>query len=345
MRAIYPLSVAALALAACNQVNLPDYGSTGSVFSAAKAPAFQHTIAEKRPVHEAFVELAPGGGNVVDVTESRYANGIEQLIVYQGDHDTRGENAARVRMVVGPVPRNADRAGLELSDVSQRTIAAEMRKVLPGTRMQFSGNVERNSYGPFGYASGTGHGKTRCLYAWQKLEGQGGRNLRIPFLDIARHDPALSVRLRVCRTGVSTESLVNLMRTIRIDADPAKARATSAFNWNATNRDIAGDGRYLPLTQTEGYQSRAPETNEPVRIAPPKPKKRKVVRRKPRPAPTPVVSQIPLPPGPTVKAAPAHAKPAVTAPVAPAPTVAYTPPKPLTVAKPANGISAVPLPQ
>lgn len=341
MRAYFSLSIAAFGLAACNQVNLPDYGTTGSVFSAAKAPAFQHTIAEKRPVHEAFVELAPGGGNVVDVTESRYANGIEQLIVYQGDHDTRGENAARVRMVVGPVPKNADRAGLTLSDISQRAIADEMRNVLPGTRMRFSGSLERNSYGPFGYAIGTGSGKTRCLYAWQKLEGEGGRNLRIPFLDIARHDPALSVRLRVCRTGVSTENLVNLMRTIRIDADPERARATSAFNWNASNREIAGDGRYLPATSAEGFRSRATVEPEPVNIAPPKLKKRKIVRKKPAPKPAPVVSTIPLPP--SVETPPVTASAPAAQTTAP-PKVAYTPPKPLKDKKP-DGISSVPFPQ
>ena len=331
--------LALLPLAACNQSGLPDFTTTSSVFGATAAPAFRHVIAEKRPVQEAFVQLPRGAGHVVDLTESRYPNGVEQLIVYQGDFETRGENAARIRMVTSHLRAARDGEKLSIKPTTDHAIRREMAKSLPGVRMRVSNVLTTNTYGPFGYAFGKMSAKVACLYGWQHMRGNAPSVSKFPLFNPVSKKPQLSVRLRICKSGASEKQLVNIMRNIRVEADPQQVIARSNAGWNSApegRRELA----MTPAPLATGYVS------DPVVAAPvakPVVKKRRIVRKTASPKPTPVretFAPVPLPQGGAV-AAPVPAKPLTTAQVAPkvsAPRL--IPAKPL-----AGKYAAVPLPQ
>ncbi len=245
------VSVAALALTGCNQALIPDLTTTGSVFGAAQSSAYEHTLSQKRPVQEAFMRLPEGGQDVIEVNETRFANGVQQNIIYRGDHSTVGENNAQVRMVLHKVWPKPKGAILKVAPTTQSAIRAEMNRAIPGVKMRFSNQLNSNPYGPFGYAIGNAGGGVRCIYGWQHLRGNGYQPWGI-FTQNSKK-PEMSVRLRVCRGGVTTQQLVSLMRRLRIEADPSRVQQPAAVSWNAGPGGISSTA--LPGAEQVGYVS------------------------------------------------------------------------------------------
>lgn len=275
-------------LAACNQATMPDMTSTGSVFASTKAPAYQHTLAERRPVQEAFVTLPAAAGQVVEVVEFRYGNGVEQQIVLGGDFDTRGENVARVRLVVNNVWPKPVTGQLKATAPTRLALAREMRKSLSGVTMRTSNELHNNAYGPFGYALGQAGGGVQCIYGWQHLRGNGRKTSDWTIFRSESKKPELSLRLRVCRQGASSQEMVDLMRHIRIDADPARALKPGKVAWNS-----APQGDLLlavPGYQPSGYTSQ-PVAEPTVDLDEAEPVIRKPMRKKAR-KPRPNIAKI-----------------------------------------------------
>lgn len=227
------VTIALLALAGCNQAALPDLTTTGSVFASTKSAAYNHTIAEKRPVQEAFVKLPENAGNIVDVVQRRHANGVQQTVTYAGDFETRGENAVRVRLVVKSGWSKRDGGKLRIIQPTLGAVAREMRKSLPGVSMRVSNELHKNAYGPFGYALGRASGNVACIYGWQHLKGNRNKFSEIPFINATVKKPELSMRMRVCKHGATARQLVDLMRYLRIDADPSRALNPGRVAWNS----------------------------------------------------------------------------------------------------------------
>ena len=331
---------ASTVLAGCNQASLPDMVTTGSVFGATKAPAYDHAIAEKRPVQEAFLKLPSGTGSVIDLTETRYANGVEQLIVYQGDFDTSGENAARVRMVVHNIWPKPTGPTLELARPSTAALRREMRQVLPNVSMRISNELHRNAYGPFGYALGRARGNVTCMYGWQEVQGEGkSAGYTLPIFNKPSDKPELSIRLRVCRENARADQMVALMRRIRIEADPSAALQRRSVSWGSNVNNV------LPMEMESfdagGYQSSAAEPIEDDFVAPAAPKKKpskKTVKRKTVKASTPKTQYAQVP------------KPATASPDGPLKTTGIAPDRPVKSASistrsvTTGGFPAVPLP-
>ena len=275
----FALIAASFGLVGCNQALVPDMTSTGSIFGPAKNSAFKHTITQKRPLQEAFLHLPPSAGQMLNVTQSYHGNGVEQLIIFEGDFDTRGENAARVRMVTTKLFATKSAENISILPTSARQIRRELARVLPGVRMRISNRLHANAYGPFSYALGRAAGNVNCIYGWQNLNGSA--NDRWAPLRGKSAKPKLSVRLRVCRTGFSNRQLVDLMRNLRIEADPAQALRPTAVSWNAgtvTNLTTA-----MPQYEAGGYVSNQLEPVAPEYIEPkPKRVQAKRVAKKPR---------------------------------------------------------------
>jgi len=360
-----------IGLAGCNQAVLPDMTTTGSVFGAStsavfgghKSAAYEHTIAEKRPVQSAFLKLPNGAGDVVDLTERRHKNGVEQLIVYAGDFETRGQNAARVRLKVNKFGMRKPKGGLKILPPSEAILAREMRKVLPGVSMNVSNEFHTNAYGPFGYALGRASGNINCIYGWQHMRGNGKVVSELPLFNKASDKPELSLRLRVCKYNTPARKLVDLMRNLRIDADPSRAMSPERVSWNAGPG--GSTSMAMPAYEQGGYVS------DEIIAAEPAPQEKPVERpvavkakKKPRVVNRPTVvnaaprqvkpvanhAAVPLPPSNTL-AQPLNRKPVQPLPKpnelarVVTPVVGYTSPvaKQPTV-KPKNGFSAVPLP-
>jgi len=227
------VALALVSLAGCNQAALPDFTTTGSVFSSTRSAAYTHTIAEKRPVQEAFIKLPEDAGQIIDVVQQRYANGVQQMVTYAGDFETRGENAVYIRMVVKSGWSKRDGGILKTVTPTLAAVAREMRKSLPGVSMRVSNELHKNAYGPFGYALGRASGNVACIYGWQHLEGNRVKFSEIPFINATVKKPELSMRMRVCKQGATAGQLVDLMRNLRIEADPTRVLNPGRVAWNS----------------------------------------------------------------------------------------------------------------
>ncbi len=103
-------------------------------------------------------------------------------------------------------------------------IRAELASAFPGLAMQVVTRPSANAYGPYGLAIGR-NGAARCLYAWQWIP-------EAPVLAGGAPAP-LSLRLRLCRDGVTFEAMAAAVTQLRLVprfagepvAVPARARA------------------------------------------------------------------------------------------------------------------------
>ncbi len=162
----------------------------------------------------ALVWLPPQAGNVVSVLEQRRANGIVQDIVLSGEAEMYGENKITVTAISSTdfpgkyaVPNQAD-----VAQASENDIAQELEDTFPNTKMGLGDTVERNIYGPFGYAVGT-KGKVGCMYAWQTL----GRSEPHKLFDAsAAASQPTSIRIKLCRAGANPMAFVGLVRQMAI---------------------------------------------------------------------------------------------------------------------------------
>ena len=164
---------------------------------------------------DALVSLPEKAGTVVGISEKHYENGIEQTVILAGDATTPGENTLLVGMRKRrPENYGADRM-LELKKPEQRDIVQELRQGFPGVTMHISGRIGANTYGHFGYASGTGKSGTQCFYAWQWIDGRTGQGSLFGF-DRLRQSQDLSLRVRMCRKDLTEDRFVTTLEALRL---------------------------------------------------------------------------------------------------------------------------------
>lgn len=158
---------------------------------------------------KAIILPPPGGPRVVTVIQTNYDNGIMQRIVLGADSHAIGENAITVRLY-GPIGGNT---GNTLSNDSPdaHSIGVEMVSAFPNVSMQISTFYAQNFYGPFGYAVGRTKGGT-CLYGWQIISAPKN-HLMVP-----SSPGQVTVRLRICATGATEESLLAYMYGYTVNA-------------------------------------------------------------------------------------------------------------------------------
>ncbi len=187
----------------------------------------------------ALAWLPPQAGKVVSVLEQRRANGVVQDIILSGDAAVYGENKITVTALSGPelpgkysIPNQAD-----VAQVSESEIAQELEDKFSDMKMGIGDTLERNFYGPFGYAVGT-QGKVGCMYAWQTI----GRSEPKKLFDAAPPaTPPTSIRVKLCRAGANPMAFVSLMRQMAIGtAAPVSAAPGVAYG-------------AVPMYNTPGY--------------------------------------------------------------------------------------------
>ena len=178
------------------------------------------------PPGRAMASLPPQAGQVVSVLEERRINGVVQDIVLSGDANMRGENKISISALTGSdLPAKYSMNQVDIAPASEPNITAEMEEALPDMAMGVGETLERNAYGPFGYAVGTS-GKVVCMYAWQVIGRSDRANLIPNGLANASVQPA-SVRVRLCQTGANPMALVGLMRQFNYAAAGAGLMATA----------------------------------------------------------------------------------------------------------------------
>ena len=141
---------------------------------------------------------------------------ISQEITLAAYASSQGENTIRVAIgrLNGGDPVLAPRIGPALSS----DVSAEMAKAFPDLAMRVSETMGRNSYGPFGYATGM-RGKRNCLYAWQFVPELSDGRVVMPGLLEAHVSAALRVRL--CKLRTPPEELVEYVAALTLALPPA----------------------------------------------------------------------------------------------------------------------------
>ena len=240
--------VLAASLAACSTSPMDEQASysgyAGNGYGNGVDP---RSIANATALPRAYAQLPVAAGPVVNVLEKRFTNGVIQDIILAGDVQTGGENKITVSLATRQ-PNSGDNSNpgmLWLTKADDHAVFQEISDQFPDVNMNLSQIVDRNAQGPFGYALGK-RGSITCIYAWQWIEDRSGTNAI--FFDLTASDrPAVTIRVRLCKTGVSEQVLAGFVRQMVV-------------NTGGLGRNYYGGG-------TAYYQGQAPAGVDALTIA------------------------------------------------------------------------------
>lgn len=280
------LVLAGLPLAACT--DLAEMRA-GSPLATASTPA---TLATEVGADRALARLPAEAGAVVSVTERRETDRLTQTVALAGDATARGGN--RIRVVA------ANRDPAFTPRMTEERLETELAAEFPGIDMRPIGRMASAAGAPLGLASGrTGDGTT-CVYGWQETRAtpHGARAGGV----FAGEDVDLSVRVRLCRQGVSEERLAALVEGLSLRGD-VSVRGGAAVPV-ATGVDAlasAGYGRgpsiapepMRPVARDTTRTATAPTRHAAAPVAP----KSRPAPVEARPSAAPTFDPIPLPSG------------------------------------------------
>ncbi len=216
----------------------------------------------KIPPGVPLVTLPRAAGAVIGVDEQRKINSFVQTITLQGDPGSVGENTITVTVTRdGLAPR-----------IGEDVIFPEMAERLPSIAMALGTPGTRNVFGLFGYAIGS-QGSLTCLYGWQ------GVNLADRWIDGKTRTPleenhALSIRVRLCRTGLDADALTAMMEGLQSRGFAGQRMVRVPMSYDALSAAGAIDGavtlapgaRLLPMPAS--LMSYGEPVFEPVRARP-----------------------------------------------------------------------------
>ncbi len=220
----------------------------GGPFATASTPA---TLAVDVAPEQALARLPAEAGAVVSVTERREKERLTQTVALAGDATARGGN--RIRIVA------ADRDPAVTRRMTEERLEAELATEFPGIDMRPIGRMASAAGAPLGIASGRSSDGATCVYAWQESRAvpQGGRTGGF----FAAEAVDLSVRVRLCRQGMSEERLAALVEGLTLRGDVAlRGGAGAPVASGVDALASAGYGR----TATVATQPPRPRAAEPV---------------------------------------------------------------------------------
>ncbi|SMC46426.1 cellulose biosynthesis protein BcsN [Rhizobium sp. RU36D] len=202
------LALAALApVTGCTSVQDPFLTGSTSPMTAAALSGSREVGA-----HLALASV-PGAGTVLAVRQTIDPDATRQTIVFANPLAVAGEDVLTIEVASGNSRRFRQAP-------SRGELQSEMNKALPGIAMTISNTMNDNAYGVFGYASGNTAGG-QCVYAWQVIDGGSSSPIG------SSH--GASIRLRLCRAGVSAENLAALMRGLSVKPLDAATLAALRF--------------------------------------------------------------------------------------------------------------------
>ncbi|EUC00332.1 hypothetical protein PMI07_003618 [Rhizobium sp. CF080] len=254
-------------------------------------PLQMGTFAKNVPAEQAMVLPPPAGPGIVSVIERRYNNAIDQDIFLYTSALTPGQNVLKAQFFGTASPFKLSDNTLTSTPVTEAGVASEMRRLLPGVRMERSSFFVQNNYGPFGYAFGRSAGSDLCMYGWQQVRSPAGT-----VSPLANHG-SIQIRVRICEANATEQKLL-------------------AFMYNYTITGAVDDGGWNPYGEPQPVSSSLGGVGAPIYPRPastetivPVLPQRAVVYTRPAPAPAvqqpqPVaaapVTSAPLPTGPVV---------------------------------------------
>ncbi|MEN0087633.1 MAG: cellulose biosynthesis protein BcsN [Pseudomonadota bacterium] len=347
------------ALTGCNGSNgLDDAFTTGSVGRLnLEAPApfvSNYSIARTVSTSDALVEPAVRYASIMEVSETRYLNGVSQRIILQGQPDQYGENWIRAAISDGRKQKGQTDT-LIVKAPSARSVSQRLKEHFPNTRMVINAASFSNSYGVFGTAHDRGMGQTakrhKCHYGWQFLRPQHQKN-SISLPKLGSKPEAMMMEVRLCQKGMSVDQFVAFMNGLRLDVPSDVLSARSSTNWSSgaplSRRgaaDLVGAG-FEPNLESASL-ALAPMVQPQVQKAVPKRIKRRTLQ--PVAQPSKLKRPVLKPTKPTLVVP----KPTLTASTRPMPAASKVPTEVELIVRQSNRIAVsevakfptVPLPQ
>ena len=223
---------------------------------------FPTTLGVSIPPSQAMAAMPSGAGQVISVIERRRSNAIQHDITLAGAPPNFGENQINVTAFryVEDIPEKPLADKIKIERPTDSDIYNEMQERFPGGALPSSNAVPRNGMGTFGYAFGRRNG-ANCLYAWQWIEPAQAR----PFTPFNNKTAApISVRVRMCRPGMTEEVMVDLVRQMFVSPrhdDSYRGNPTSrgpgpmAGYGGMGGRGLRGDALSAARPMTNGYAS------------------------------------------------------------------------------------------
>lgn len=276
-----------------------------------------------------ILALPAAAGAIVDLHQRLTGDSLTQTIVYQGDPLTPGQNVLVTSVL---------RGGLA-PPIPSEDVDSEMEDRLPGIAMNVSLYPGRNVFGVFGYALGA-RGPVACLYAWQGVTNADvwitGRAASL----FGEHH-ALSMRIRVCRTGMRPAALVGLAQGL-VRAAMTRARTANHGACCGLFANVGGCCMQPFPVATAAPEERAYASQEPAYA----PEQRAYAPQEPAYAPeerayAPAAMPIARPPTPVRQATHRPINSRKAAPTIDAKSIKRQP----EPAKPLEGMPSVPMPQ
>jgi Cellulose biosynthesis protein BcsN len=227
-------------LSACVFNNPLDRQLTSStILEPSPMDGYQYELAQEVPLSRAFVELPMMAGPAIAVREKRYANGIEQIMVLESEAAADGENRIEVRVTQpGKSDSRIKNEYLQVRTTRREQIQSDMKEFVWGIPMEIVASVEANAYGTYGYALGRSKIGYNCILGWQTVKGVMKERRLLGFTTTSHTD--MSVRLRICRTDLSADQLVSIIRGMRITVDPAALMQQPKMIWQNEGYNISG---------------------------------------------------------------------------------------------------------
>ena len=229
-------------------------GCSGSFEPRAAAPvalyADRSVTAAAMPAASAAATLPYAAGRIVQVSERRYKDGVAQEIVLEGERSQRGENRIDISFQLQPESEQLRDNTIKLHRPDEIRIARELEERFPDVAMTTVPVLLQNSYGPYGLAAGL-RGAERCIYAWQWIDDAGdvtGRPGNAVSAIFTGPTP-VSVRIRLCRSGVSADQLAGLVNELVIGGvrrAPGAPVSRGGDALSAAGGGAAFDGYQLP---------------------------------------------------------------------------------------------------
>lgn len=290
MNRLPPLCLFVLGLSACSAT--PDHGLLARVDST----PIGATSGASPPVRG--VDAKSGASAILalpsqahvrgGLEERRYANGWRQSVPLDRAVAAKGWNELTVdiRTDEAAVRDGAIPMGKPTEDGLRRELALRF----PTTQMRIVAKPLQNALGPFGLAVGAGTNGMRCAFAWQwvdDLRAVSTRGDATGSSVIRGAEIPASIRLRVCRKGVTEEQFADWFTRLQATEAINVARVVEAARGGAAAVDeapAAGNGgeRIAPPAT---LASVVPTSVAPTSAETPAHRPKRRTARKPKAAP------------------------------------------------------------
>jgi hypothetical protein len=263
MKRLICLFLLASALPACS-VFEPDRSLTARAgppqLAGAATEPLSAPISAKKTSSYAILTLPDDAPEPGKLTERQYANGWRQSISLGPTKMADDWNDLSIDIQT-EAPLAGRGAQIPVGKPTQDSIRHEIIARFPRTPMRIVTRPMRNALGSFGLAIGADAGDMRCAFAWQWVDDLRAAASGSSASSLGGGGAPASIRMRLCRTGVTADQLANWFERLEIVNVANVDRVMEATKLSA------GVGRDIIAPQARGDLAEAPVSLESSIVA------------------------------------------------------------------------------